>query len=86
MAVIDTLHRFATIWACMNAIGTIITALDTAHQVWKVRGVQSRPLLSLLLEFDDGRYLSDVTRKHITADITAFTLVSLVVFSPLPLG
>lgn len=75
MVVIDTLHRFATIWACMNAIGNIITALDTAHQVWKARGVQSRPLLSLLLELDGGRYLADASRQNITADIKAFTLV-----------
>lgn len=64
----------------MNAIGNIITALDTAHQVWKVRGVQSRPLLSLLLELDDGRHLTDASRKNITADITAFTLVGILYF------
>ncbi|KAF8070344.1 hypothetical protein FPV67DRAFT_1413891 [Lyophyllum atratum] len=73
IAVIDTLHRFATIWACMNVMGSIIAALDKAHQVWKARGIQSRPLLSLLLEFDGGKHLSDTSRNRITADITVFT-------------
>ncbi|RDB24995.1 Mediator of RNA polymerase II transcription subunit 12 [Hypsizygus marmoreus] len=72
IAVIDTLHRFAVIWASMNAMGQIIFALDTAHQSWKARGIQSRPLLSLLLEFDNGRYLSMASRDRITTDITAF--------------
>ncbi|KAF5386158.1 hypothetical protein D9615_002361 [Tricholomella constricta] len=72
IAVIDTLHRFATIWACMNAMGSIITALDKAHQVWKARGIQSRPLLSLLLEFDIGKHLNEASRDRITSDITVF--------------
>ncbi|KAG6920074.1 hypothetical protein DXG01_010142 [Tephrocybe rancida] len=71
--VIDTLHRFSTIWACMGGIQAIVVALDKAHQAWKSRGIQSRPLLSLLLEFDAGKYLSDVSRDRITADITTFT-------------
>ncbi|KAG6866656.1 hypothetical protein C0991_000766 [Blastosporella zonata] len=73
LAVIDTLHRFSTIWACMNGMQVIVVALDKAQQVWKTRGIQSRPLLSLLLEFDAGRYLSTVSRERITADITMFT-------------
>ncbi|KAG6857783.1 hypothetical protein H0H87_004199 [Tephrocybe sp. NHM501043] len=73
IAVIDTLHRFSTIWACMNGIEVIVTALDKAQQVWKARGIQCRPLLSLLLEFDAGKYLSNVSRERITADITMFT-------------
>ncbi|GLB37302.1 putative transcription mediator complex subunit Med12 [Lyophyllum shimeji] len=73
IAVIDTLHRFSTIWACMNAMGSIVSALDRAHQVWKARGIQSRPLLSLLLEFDGGKHLNDLSRTRITADIALFT-------------
>ncbi|KAG5646822.1 hypothetical protein DXG03_002199 [Asterophora parasitica] len=73
IAVIDTLRRFATIWACMDIMRTIVIALEKAHQVWKARGIQSRPLLSLLLEFDNGKHLSDASRDRITSDITVFT-------------
>jgi hypothetical protein len=76
MVVINTLQRFATIWACMNIMESITFALDNAHQVWKVRGIQCRPLLSLLLEFDNGKYLNGVSRERITADVAAFSLVS----------
>ncbi|KAH0589220.1 hypothetical protein H2248_004982 [Termitomyces sp. 'cryptogamus'] len=73
IAIIDTFHRFSTIWACMNEVRSIVAALDKAHQVWKARGIQSRPLLSLLLDFDDGKYLSNVSRERITTDVTMFT-------------
>ncbi|KAG5638808.1 hypothetical protein H0H81_010037 [Sphagnurus paluster] len=72
MAIIDTLHRFATIWACMDSIGSIVNALYKAHQTWKARGIQSYPLLSLLLEFDNRKYLGDVSRGLITNEITVF--------------
>ena len=74
---INTLQRFATIWACMDAMGKITSDLDAAHQAWKVRGIRCRPLLSLLLEFDNGRHLSAASRERITADTAAFSLVSL---------
>ncbi|KAG6886295.1 hypothetical protein C0993_006705 [Termitomyces sp. T159_Od127] len=74
IAVIDTFHRYSTIWACMDEFRSIVAALDKAHQVWKARGIQSRPLLSLLLDFDGGRYLSDVSRERIEAEFTMFTL------------
>jgi len=77
MVVINTLRQFATIWACMNVIGNITSALDNAHQAWKVRGIQCRPLLSLLLEFDNGQHLNDTSRERVTADVAAFSLVSL---------
>ncbi|KAG6829453.1 hypothetical protein H0H92_004513 [Tricholoma furcatifolium] len=73
VAVLNTLHRFSTIWACMNEICTIVAALDKTHQSWKARGISSRPLLSLLLEFDAGRYLGDVSRERIVTDMTIFT-------------
>ncbi|KAG6862353.1 hypothetical protein C0995_016051 [Termitomyces sp. Mi166 len=73
ITVIDTFHRFSTIWACMHEFRSIVAALDKAHQVWKARGIQSRPLLSLLLDFDAGRYLNNVSRERITANITMFT-------------
>jgi len=74
-AVICTLHRFATIWACMDVVSGIVASLDMAHQIWRAKGIQYRPLLSLLLEFDNGEYLNTVSRDRITADINAFTLV-----------
>ncbi|KAJ7668448.1 hypothetical protein DFH06DRAFT_1181718 [Mycena polygramma] len=74
-AVIDTLHRFTCIWTCMNATGTIVKALFSAHQRWKkTRGGEFRALLNLLVEFDDGRYLDEVSRSHINTDISSFTL------------
>ncbi|KAJ7350313.1 hypothetical protein DFH08DRAFT_106631 [Mycena albidolilacea] len=74
-AVIDTLHRFTCIWNCMNATGTIVNALFSAHQRWKkTRGGEFRALLNLLVEFDDGRYLDEASRAHVNTDISSFTL------------
>lgn len=61
----------------MDVIPNIVQALDTAHQVWKLRGVQSRPLLALLIKFDNGRHLNEGSRERIMSDIAAFTLVTL---------
>lgn len=74
-AVIDTLHRFATLWASMDLMGSIINGLYSAHHLWKIRGIQSRALLALLMEFDHGRYLTETSREQILADISSFTLV-----------
>ncbi|KAG7090909.1 hypothetical protein E1B28_009986 [Marasmius oreades] len=71
---IDTFHRHATVWAAMDVKRDIISTLNTAHHVWKHRGIQSRPLLALLTEFDAGRYLSDILREEIAADISIMTL------------
>ncbi|KAJ6602183.1 hypothetical protein B0H10DRAFT_2167359 [Mycena sp. CBHHK59/15] len=74
-AVIDTLQRFTCIWTCMNITGTIVNALYSAHQHWKkIRGGEFRALLNLLVEFDDGRYLDDISRSHLNTDISSFTL------------
>ncbi|KAF8995454.1 hypothetical protein BDQ17DRAFT_1430355 [Cyathus striatus] len=73
IGIIDSLHRYATIWACMDMLPAITLALDTAHQQWKSRGTQSRPLLTLLMEFDNGRYLGDTSRERILSDIAFFT-------------
>lgn len=59
----------------MDVVSGIVASLDMAHQTWRAKGIQYRPLLSLLLEFDNGEYLSTVSRDRITADINAFTLV-----------
>ncbi|EEB98785.1 hypothetical protein MPER_01650, partial [Moniliophthora perniciosa FA553] len=52
----------------------IIVALSSAHHVWKLRGIQSRSLLALLMEFDASRYLTDVLREEITNDIAVVTM------------
>ncbi|KIK68882.1 hypothetical protein GYMLUDRAFT_67582 [Collybiopsis luxurians FD-317 M1] len=74
LAVIDTFRRHAIIWASMDVKGTIIAALDSVHHSWKMRGIQSRPLLALLVEFDSGRYLSEMSREEVRTDLAAFTL------------
>ena len=75
--VINALQRFATIWACMDVMGNITSALYNAHQVWKARGIQCRPLLALLLDFDNNTYLDSLSRERITTDVAAFSLVSM---------
>ena len=77
VSVVDVLHRYAAIWPCMDAIPAIVSALDDAYQHWKARGLQSRPLLGLLVEFDNGRHLAEGSRNQIMSDITAFMTVSL---------
>ncbi|KAL0581804.1 RNA polymerase II mediator complex subunit [Marasmius crinis-equi] len=72
--VIDTIHRHATVWTAMDAKRDIISALNNARNVWKLRGIQSRPLLALLTELDAGRYLSDALREEIVSDNSAVTL------------
>lgn len=82
-AVMDTLNRFATIWACMDVMGQIVDSLFSAHQVWKTRGIQSRQLFVLLMEFDNRRYLSDECREQLSADLSSFTIVSVISFGSL---
>ncbi len=61
----------------MNVSQDIVLALDAAHQAWKLQGIQSRGLLSLLIEFDrDHLYLSQSSRERIDSDLAHFTLVS----------
>jgi mediator of RNA polymerase II transcription subunit 12 len=60
----------------MNIRQDIVLALDTAHQAWKTQGIQSRGLLSLMVEFDRDRlYLSRASRERIDSDLAHFTLV-----------
>ncbi|TFK74611.1 hypothetical protein BDN72DRAFT_955610 [Pluteus cervinus] len=84
-AVIETLQRFSTVWACMDAMNRIVPELDNAHQLWRGRGVRSRTLLDLLLEFDNGRYLSDVSRQRVVADVGGLVLaLQPVIDQPIP--
>jgi len=71
-AVIETLHRYVTIWTCMHSVPAITIALYNAH---RTRGSQSRALLTLLLEIDNGQHLDVGFREHVSADIAAFTHV-----------
>lgn len=75
ISVVDAFHRYSAIWPCMNSIPTIVQALNAAYQAWKARGLQSRPLLGLLMEFDYGRHLAEASRNQIMSDIVAFRTV-----------
>lgn len=59
----------------MNKMPNITAALLAAHTVWKVRGVQSRPLLNVLIKLDDGRFLEPATRELVQNDHQAFVYV-----------
>ncbi|KAF8629229.1 hypothetical protein AX17_005811 [Amanita inopinata Kibby_2008] len=72
MAIVDVLYRYADIWQCMNAMRDVVLELDTAYQILKGRGQQSR-LPYDLLALDAGRYLSAGTRDRINYDIVQFT-------------
>jgi hypothetical protein len=73
--IIAAFRRYRIIWTCMNATGVVANALYVAHQSWKTRGLQSRDLLTLLIEIDNSRFLDSVARDQVTADISAFTHV-----------
>ncbi|KAF5322492.1 hypothetical protein D9619_001365 [Psilocybe cf. subviscida] len=72
--IISVLDRYVVIWNCMDAMSVIVKALDSTHQAWKLRGVQSRSLLALLSRFDHGRHLDQTSRDRIASDFTAFTM------------
>ncbi|OBZ68162.1 Mediator of RNA polymerase II transcription subunit 12 [Grifola frondosa] len=73
IAVIETLRQHMEVWACMNIMKTVAAALFAAHQFWRARGVQSRALLTLLVEIDNDRYLEPGSREHIQTDISTYT-------------
>ncbi|KAK0461037.1 uncharacterized protein EV420DRAFT_1529889, partial [Desarmillaria tabescens] len=83
---IDTLRRFHTLWSCMDVVGSIVTSLQTAHQIWKSKGMQTRVLLVLLKELDDNRYLSAQEREQLNAEISYYsmTLQPVIVGHPEP--
>lgn len=76
-AVGEVFHRFATVWASMNATASITNALYSAHIVWRNRGMQVRSLLAPLVEMDGGRHLDESARALVAADISSFAHVSL---------
>ncbi|KAI0688045.1 hypothetical protein BC835DRAFT_1419486 [Cytidiella melzeri] len=71
-AVLRTLRQHVEVWACMDTMKSITSALFSAHTVWKTRGVRSRPLMKLLIELDDGRLLEHTAREQVLTDLTAF--------------
>jgi mediator of RNA polymerase II transcription subunit 12, fungi type len=71
-AVIETIYRYVDIWACMERTASIATALYASHQLWRAQGVQSRKLLALLVEIDNGRHLDRASRAHVAADTSSF--------------
>ncbi|KAI0093156.1 hypothetical protein BDY19DRAFT_989824 [Irpex rosettiformis] len=72
-AVLRTLRQHVEVWACMDRMQSITSALYASHTVWKTRGVRSRPLMKLLIELDDGRLLEQFAREQIVNDYTAFS-------------
>ncbi len=84
-AVIQTLQQHMEVWACLNMMANITSSLYTAHVTWKSRGVQSRPLLNLLLDVDDGHHLEQAAREQVSADSSAFAHVSIISYlGPVP--
>jgi mediator of RNA polymerase II transcription subunit 12 len=57
----------------MNVTGIITSALYSAHLLWRTRGVQTRSLLTLLVEMDHCRQLDSTARTQVENDIAAFT-------------
>ena len=74
--VIDTLRQHMEVWACMNALERITSALLAAHQYWKANSATNPSLLDLLIEFDNMRYLDPAVREQIFADRALYKQVS----------
>ncbi|CDO75642.1 hypothetical protein BN946_scf184743.g2 [Trametes cinnabarina] len=72
-AVIETIRQHIEVWACMNRMQDVATALWAVHQTWRARGSQNRVLLKLLAEVDNDRYLEPAAREQMLSDISAFS-------------
>ncbi|KZT24227.1 hypothetical protein NEOLEDRAFT_1067868 [Neolentinus lepideus HHB14362 ss-1] len=72
-AVIETFRRHMNIWVCMNATGTITSALYEAHQYWRHQGNQTRALLDLVKDMDAGRHLDQASRDQMETDISSLS-------------
>ncbi|EPQ57624.1 hypothetical protein GLOTRDRAFT_137894 [Gloeophyllum trabeum ATCC 11539] len=70
-AVLETLRRHLKVWICMDATGSITSALYEAHQYWRHQGIQTRALLDLLTEMDAGRHLDQASRDQLEADVAS---------------
>ena len=74
-AVIETLRQHMEVWACMNRMQEVASALWAVHQTWRSRGSQNRVLLKLLAEVDNEVYLEPAAREQMLSDISAYTHV-----------
>ncbi|KAH9894990.1 hypothetical protein C8Q73DRAFT_745370 [Cubamyces lactineus] len=72
-AVIETIRQHIEVWACMNRMRDVASALWIVHQTWRSRGSQNRVLLKLLAEVDNDRYLEPAAREQMLSDISAFS-------------
>ncbi|KAH9858392.1 hypothetical protein C2E23DRAFT_767676 [Lenzites betulinus] len=72
-AVIETIRQHIEVWACMDRMQDVTSALWTVHQTWRGRGLQNRILLKLLAEVDNDRYLDAASREQMLSDISAFS-------------
>ncbi|KAI0675055.1 hypothetical protein C8Q78DRAFT_1010248 [Trametes maxima] len=72
-AVIETIRQHIEVWACMNRMKEVASALWTVHQTWRSRGSQNRVLLKLLAEVDNDRFLDPAAREQMLSDISAFS-------------
>jgi len=73
--VVEMLRRYLPIWAGMGVLRGITSALYTANQSCKSRGIHCRALPGLLLEIDSGRYLDVSARKNVEMEITSYAQV-----------
>ncbi|KAI0829604.1 hypothetical protein BC628DRAFT_1314187 [Trametes gibbosa] len=72
-AVIETIRQHIEVWACMDRMYDVTSALWTVHQTWRGRGLQNRVLLKLLAEVDNDRHLDAASREQMLSDISAFS-------------
>ena len=72
---IETIRRYLSIWASMNVMKAIASALYAANSACKARGMHSRVLLTLLLEIDNGRNLDPNSRKVIESEMMSYAQV-----------
>ncbi|OJT09261.1 Mediator of RNA polymerase II transcription subunit 12 [Trametes pubescens] len=72
-AVIETLRQHIEVWACMDRMKDVASALWTVHQTWRSRGLQNRVLLKLLAEVDNEQHLDPAAREQMLSDISAFS-------------
>ena len=70
VVIIDTLRHRLEIWACMNKMPEIMETVYGVHQAKKSRGEHVRPLVTLILDMDNGHYL-DPTSKHLLVEEAA---------------
>lgn len=74
--VIDTIRCHLDMWACMNKLLDITGTVYAVHQARKTRGEHVRPLVALILDMDDGRYLDAICRQQLIEEVAHYKQVS----------